>query len=78
MGNCCQATSNYQKGMINLNDLTNKPQSINNEINNNQNNDDCSILISSTSLEQNYNVKYRESNTIKIFEKNQSLKTHKT
>ncbi len=78
MGNCCQANSNNQKGMINLNDLTNKPQSINNEINNNQNNDDCSILISSTSLEQNYNVKYRESNTIKIFEKNQSLKTHKT
>ncbi len=78
MGNFFYSNSNTQKGIINLNDLTNKPQSINNEINNNQNNDDCSILISSTSLEQNYNVKYRESNTIKIFEKNQSLKTHKT
>ena len=73
MGNCCQANSNNQKGIINLKDLTNKPQYINN-----QNNDDCSILISSTSLEQNYNVKYRESNTIKIYEKNQTLKSHKT
>ena len=78
MGMCCKLNSNNQLGIINLNDLTNKPQSIINEINNNQNNDDCSILISSSSLEQNYNVKYKESNAIKIFEKNQNLKNQKT
>jgi hypothetical protein len=72
MGMCCTSNLINQKVLINLNDLTKKPpNSINNDINI-QNNDDCSILISSSSLEQNYNVKYRESTTLQMFEKTQN------
>ena len=72
MGMCCTSNLINQKGLINLNDLTKKPpNTINNDINI-QNNDDCSILISSSSLEQNYNVKYRESTTLQMFEKTQN------
>ena len=76
MGICYNSNQNNQYGVINLNDLTKNQQIIhtpNNETNN-QNNDECSILISSSSMELNYNVKYRESGTLQMYEKNQNNK----
>ena len=49
---CCTSNPNNLHGVINLNDLTKNQQNIhstNNEINN-HNNDECSILISSSSI----------------------------
>jgi len=76
MGMCCTSNPNNLHGVINLNDLTKNQQNIhstNNEINN-HNNDECSILISSSSMELNYNVKYRESSTLQMYEKSQNNK----
>ena len=76
MGMCCTSNPNNLNGVINLNDLTKNQQNIhstNNEINN-HNNDECSILISSSSMELNYNVKYRESSTLQMYEKSQNNK----
>jgi hypothetical protein len=76
MGICYNSNQNNQYGVINLNDLTKNQQKIhttNNETNN-QNNDECSILISSSSMELNYNVKYRESGTLQMYEKSQNNK----
>ena len=75
MGMCCTSNPNNLHGVINLNDLTKNQQNIhtiNNETNNN--NDECSILISSSSMELNYNVKYRESSTLQMYEKSQNNK----
>ena len=69
MGNCFIQSDINTNGIINVdikNNLLHKPT--------NQNNDECSILISSYSNEQNYSVKYKESNIKQIYEKNkQSL-----
>ena len=69
MGNCFIQSDINTNGTINVdikNNLLHKPT--------NQNNDECSILISSYSNEQNYSVKYKESNIKQIYEKNkQSL-----
>ena len=75
MGMCFNSNPNSQFGVIYVNDLTKNQQNIhtiNNETNNN--NDECSILISSSSMEMNYNVKYRESSTLQMYEKNQNNK----
>ena len=73
---CFNSNPNSQFGVIYVNDLTKNQQNIhstNNEINN-HNNDECSILISSSSMELNYNVKYRESSTLQMYEKSQNNK----
>ena len=65
MGNCFIQSDINTNGTINVdikNNLLHKPT--------NQNNDECSILISSYSNEQNYSVKYKESNIKQIIEKN--------
>jgi len=65
MGNCFIQSDINTNGTINVdikNNLLHKPT--------NQNNDECSILISSYSNEQNYSVKYKESNIKGIYEKN--------
>ena len=66
MGNCFIQSDINTNGTINVdiknnllhNNYKNKPT--------NQNNDECSILISSYSNEQNYSVKYKESNIKEI------------
>ena len=70
MGNCFIQSDINTNGTLNVdiknnllhNNYKNKPT--------NQNNDECSILISSYSNEQNYSVKYKESNIKGIYEKN--------
>ena len=70
MGNCFIQSDINTNGTLNVdiknnllhNNYKNKPT--------NQNNDECSILISSYSNEQNYSVKYKESNIKEIYEKN--------
>ena len=76
MGDCCSISDLNANGTINVdipNNLT--TQNFKNKFEpTNQNNDECSILISSYSNEQNYSVKYKESNIKQIYEKNkQSL-----
>ena len=76
MGNCCSISDLNANGTINVdipNNLT--TQNFKNKFEpTNQNNDECSILISSYSNEQIYSVKYKESNIKQIYEKNkQSL-----
>ena len=72
MGNCCSISDLNANGTINVdipNNLT--TQNFKNKFEpTNQNNDECSILISSYSNEQNYSVKYKESNIKQIYEKN--------
>ena len=76
MGNCCSISDLNANGTINV-DISNNltTQNFKNKFEpTNQNNDECSILISSYSNEQNYSVKYKESNIKQIYEKNkQSL-----
>ena len=72
MGDCCSISDLNANGTINVdipNNLT--TQNFKNKFEpTNQNNDECSILISSYSNEQNYSVKYKESNIKQIYEKN--------
>ena len=76
MVNFCSISDLNANGTINVdipNNLT--TQNFKNKFEpTNQNNDECSILISSYSNEQNYSVKYKESNIKQIYKKNkQSL-----
>ena len=74
MGMCCTSNLINQKGLINLNDLTKKPpNSINNDINI-QNNDDCSILISSSSLDIEKVLHYKCLKKLKMQIKNKLFK----
>ena len=75
MGNCFSISDINRNGTINV-DITNNWSHNNNYKNKptNQNNDECSILISSYSNEQNYSVKYKESNIKQVYEKNKENK----
>ena len=74
MGNCYRITNISVNGTINVDIPNNNLTTQNFKTHSYQNNDECSILISSYSNEQNYSVKYKESNIKQIYEKNkQSL-----
>ena len=70
MGNCYSITNISVNGTINVDIPNNNITTQNFKIHSYQNNDECYILISSYSNEQNYSVKYKESNIKQIIEKN--------
>ena len=70
MGNCYSITNISVNGTINVDIPNNNLTTQNFKTHSYQNNDECSILISSYSNEQNYSVKYKESNIKQIIEKN--------
>ena len=70
MGNCYRITNISVNGTINVDIPNNNLTTQNFKTHSYQNNDECSILISSYSNEQNYSVKYKESNIKQIIEKN--------
>ena len=70
MGNCYSTTTVSVNGTINVDIPNNNLTTQNFKTHSYQNNDECSILISSYSNEQNYSVKYKESNIKQIIEKN--------
>ena len=70
MVNCYSITNISVNGTINVDIPNNNITTQNFKTHSYQNNDECSILISSYSNEQNYSVKYKESNIKQIIEKN--------
>ena len=74
MGNCFSISDINRNGTINVDITNNLTQNNSKNKPTNQNNDECSILISSSSMELNYNVKYRESSTLQMYEKSQNNK----
>ena len=70
MGNCYSTTNVSVNGTISVDIPNNNLTTQNFKTHSYQNNDECSILISSYSNEQNYSVKYKESNIKQIIEKN--------
>ena len=74
MGNCFSISDINRNGTINVDITNNLTQNNSKNKPTNQNNDECSILISSYSNEQNYSVKYKESNIKQVYEKNKENK----
>ena len=70
MGNCFSISDINRNGTINVDIPNNNLTTQNFKTHSYQNNDECSILISSYSNEQNYSVKYKESNIKQFIEKN--------